>query len=106
VATLCRWRRAYGAMETNAARKLKELRERNARLAVVGQSGARERRAASGGQEEILSPAAQRRAVDMLTTTLRMPQRLACKAVVLATTNRPKRAAGADACCPGRGFAA
>jgi hypothetical protein len=38
----------------------------------------------SCGQRKILSPAAKRRAVDMLTTTLSMSERLACKAVGLA----------------------
>ena len=31
-ATLYNWRRAYGGMDTDAARELKELREQNARL--------------------------------------------------------------------------
>lgn len=31
-ATLYSWRRAYGGMDTDAARELKELREQNARL--------------------------------------------------------------------------
>ena len=31
-ATLYNWRRAYGGMDTHAAKELKELREQNARL--------------------------------------------------------------------------
>ncbi|MBB3040007.1 transposase-like protein [Hoyosella altamirensis] len=31
-ATLYNWRRAYGGMDTDAAKELKELREQNARL--------------------------------------------------------------------------
>ena len=31
-ATLCNWRRAYGGMDTDAAKELTELREQNARL--------------------------------------------------------------------------
>ncbi|MFW0154006.1 transposase [Mycobacterium sp. smrl_JER01] len=32
VATLYNWRRAYGGMDTDVAKELKELREQNARL--------------------------------------------------------------------------
>ena len=45
-----------------------------------------------GGREgEVLSPAAKRSAVDMLTETLSMSERLACKAVGLSrsTHRRP-----------------
>ena len=31
-ATLCNWRRAYGGMDTDAAKELRELREQNSRL--------------------------------------------------------------------------
>ena len=31
-ATLYNWRRAYGGMDTDAAKELKELREQNSRL--------------------------------------------------------------------------
>jgi hypothetical protein len=66
-----------------AAKELKELREQNARLkrllaeAELVKDALRE-------VAKILSPAAKRRAVDMLTTTFGMSERLACKAVGLA----------------------
>ncbi|MGE2736101.1 IS3 family transposase [Mycolicibacterium vaccae] len=84
-ATLYNWRRSYGGMDTDAAKELKELREQNARLkrllaeAELVNDALRE--VAKG---KILSPAAKRRAVDMLITTLDMSERLACKAVGLA----------------------
>ncbi|MGJ6127240.1 IS3 family transposase [Mycolicibacterium sp. Y3] len=84
-ATLYNWRRSYGGMDTDAAKELKELREQNARLkrllaeAELVKDALRE--VAKG---KILGPAAKRRAVDMLSTTLDMSERLACKAVGLA----------------------
>ena len=84
-ATLYNWRRAYGGMDTDAAKELKELREQNARLKRLLAEAELEKDAlAGGGEGKILSPAAKRRAVDMLTTTLSMSERLACKAVGLA----------------------
>ncbi|MFI7524002.1 IS3 family transposase [Nocardia salmonicida] len=52
--------------------------------APVGRRRARKGRLARGREGKILSPAAKRRAVDMLKDTLRMSERLACKAVGLA----------------------
>ncbi|MCV7275540.1 IS3 family transposase [Mycolicibacter arupensis] len=84
-ATLYNWRRSYGGMDTDAAKELKELREQNARLkrllaeAELVKDALRE--VAKG---KILSPAAKRRAVEMLANTLGMSERLACKAVGLA----------------------
>ncbi|CAN7698807.1 IS3 family transposase [Mycobacterium adipatum] len=84
-ATLYNWRRSYGGMDTDAAKELKELREQNARLkrllaeAELVKDALRE--VAKG---KILSPAAKRRAVDMLKETLGMSERLACTAVGLA----------------------
>ena len=84
-ATLYNWRRAYGGMDTDAAKELKELREQNARLKRLLAEAELEKDAlAGGGQGKILSPAAKRRAVDMLKETLSMSERLACKAVGLA----------------------
>ena len=83
-ATLYDWRRAYGGMDTDAAKELKELREQNARLkrllaeAELVKDALRE--VAKGKPE----PSCKRRAVDMLTATLGMSERLACKAVGLA----------------------
>ncbi|MEE6176820.1 IS3 family transposase [Mycobacterium sp. 050134] len=88
-AMLYNWRRSYGGMDTDAAKELKELREQNARLkrllaeAELVKDALRE--VAKG---KILSPAAKRRAVDMLTTTLGMSERLACRAVGLARSTR------------------
>ncbi|HEY4795523.1 MAG TPA: IS3 family transposase [Mycobacterium sp.] len=84
-ATLYNWRRAYGGMDTDAAKELKELREQNARLkrllaeAELVKDALRE--VAKG---KILGPAAKRRAVEMLKDTLSISERLACKAVGLA----------------------
>ena len=76
-ATLYNWRRAYGGIDTDAARELKELREQNSRLkAAAGRGRTGKGCPARGGQGKILSPAAKRRAVDMLTSTLRMSERL------------------------------
>ena len=84
-ATLYNWRRAYGGMDTDAAKELKELREQNARLKRLLAEAELEKDALAGGREgKILSPAAKRRAVDMLKDTLSMSERLACKAVGLA----------------------
>jgi hypothetical protein len=59
---------------------------RTAAQEAVGRGRAGEGRASGGGQGKILSPAAKRRAVDMLKDTLSMSERLACKAVGLART--------------------
>jgi Transposase len=83
-ATLYNWRRADGGMDTDAAKELKELRAQNSRLKRLLAGGAGEGRAAGGREGKILSPAAKRRAVDMLKQTLDMSERLACKAVGLA----------------------
>ncbi|MGY1994485.1 IS3 family transposase [Mycolicibacterium fortuitum] len=84
-ATLYNWRRAYGGMDTDAAKELKELREQNARLKrLLAEAELVKDALREVGEGKILSPAAKRRAVDMLTTTLDMSERLACKAVGLA----------------------
>ncbi|MGV0582090.1 IS3 family transposase [Mycolicibacterium elephantis] len=84
-ATLYNWRRAYGGMDTDAARELKELREQNARLKRLLADAELEKDALREvAKGKILSPAAKRRAVDMLKETLSMSERLACKAVGLA----------------------
>ncbi|MCA4724638.1 IS3 family transposase [Mycolicibacterium fortuitum] len=84
-ATLYNWRRAYGGMDTDAAKELKELREQNARLKRLLAEAELEKDALREvAKGKILSPAAKRRAVGMLTTTLSMSERLACKAVGLA----------------------
>jgi putative transposase len=69
-ATLYNWRRAYGGMDTDAAKELKELREQNGRLKRLLAEAEMEKDAL--------------REVAMLTTTLSMSERLACKAVGLA----------------------
>ncbi|MGV7441254.1 IS3 family transposase [Mycobacterium kansasii] len=84
-ATLYNWRRAYGGMDTDAAKELKELREQNARLKRLLAEAELEKDALREvAKGKILSPAAKRRAVDMLKATLSMSERLACKAVGLA----------------------
>ncbi|HEY2199760.1 MAG TPA: IS3 family transposase [Mycobacterium sp.] len=84
-ATLYNWRRAYGGMDTDAAKELKELREQNSRLKRLLAEAELEKDALREvAKGKILSPAAKRRAVDMLTTTSSMSERLACKAVGLA----------------------
>ncbi|WP_370369893.1 IS3 family transposase [Mycolicibacterium sp. CH28] len=83
-ATLYNWRRQYGGMDTDAAKELKELREQNSRLKRLLADAELEkdalREVAPG---KILDPAAKRRAVDMLVTTMRLSKRLACRAVGL-----------------------
>ncbi|CAJ1582504.1 IS3 family transposase [[Mycobacterium] wendilense] len=84
-ATLYNWRRSYGGMDTDAAKELKELREQNARLKRLLAEAELEKDALREvAKGKILSPAAKRRAVDMLKATLSMSERLACKAVGLA----------------------
>ncbi|WP_415796296.1 IS3 family transposase [Mycolicibacterium frederiksbergense] len=84
-ATLYNWRRSYGGMDTDAAKELRELREQNARLKrLLAEAELVKDALREVGEGKILSPAAKRRAVDMLTTTLNMSERLACKAVGLA----------------------
>ena len=83
-ATLYNWRRGYGGMDTDAAKELKELREQNSRLKRLLAEAELEKDALREVAWKILSPAAKRRAVDMLTTTLSLSERLACKAVGLA----------------------
>ncbi|NOP99609.1 MULTISPECIES: IS3 family transposase [Mycobacteriaceae] len=84
-ATLYNWRRTYGGMDTDAAKELKELREQNARLKKLLADAELEKDALREvAKGKILSPAAKRRAVDMLKDVLGMSERLACKAVGLA----------------------
>ncbi|MCZ0732572.1 IS3 family transposase [Mycolicibacterium iranicum] len=84
-ATLYNWRRTYGGMDTDAAKELKELRDQNARLKRLLADAELEKDALREvAKGKILSPAAKRRAVDMLKETLSMSERLACKAVGLA----------------------
>ncbi|WP_411289691.1 MULTISPECIES: IS3 family transposase [Mycobacteriaceae] len=84
-ATLYNWRRSYGGMDTDAAKELKELREQNARLKrLLAEAELVKDALREVGEGKILSPAAKRRAVDMLKETLGMSERLACTAVGLA----------------------
>ncbi|MCH9667173.1 MAG: IS3 family transposase [Actinomycetia bacterium] len=84
-ATLYNWRRTYGGMDTEAAKELKGLREQNARLKRLLADAELEKDALREvAKGKILSPAAKRRAVDMLKDTLSMSERLACRAVGLA----------------------
>ncbi|WP_420213934.1 IS3 family transposase [Mycolicibacterium phlei] len=83
-ATLYNWRRTYGGMDTDAAKELKQLREQNARLKRLLAEAELEKDALREvGEGKILSPAAKRRAVDMLKATLDISERLACKVVGL-----------------------
>jgi putative transposase len=78
-ATLYNWRRQYGGMDADAAKELKERPAQTpARRRRVGEG-----RIEGGGSGKILDPAAKRRAVDMLVTTMKLSKRLACRAVGL-----------------------
>ena len=83
-ATLYNWRRAYGGMDVDAAKELKELREQNTRLKRLLAEAELEKAPCGRWPRKILSPDARRRAVDMLKEVLGMSERLACKAVGLA----------------------
>jgi hypothetical protein len=83
-ATLYNWRRAYGGMDTDAAKELEELREQNSRLKRLWLRPNWKRMPCARWPRENSEPSAKRRAVDMLTTTLSMSEQLACKAVGLA----------------------
>jgi hypothetical protein len=92
---LYNWRCTYGGMDPDAAKELKALREQNTRLkrlladAELDKDALRE--VAKG---KFLSPAAKRRAVDMRKETLRMSERLACKAVGLARSTYRRQPLG------------
>ncbi|KAA8963990.1 IS3 family transposase [Mycobacterium sp.] len=84
-ATLYNWRRTYGGMGVDAAKELRELREQNTRLKRLLAEAELEKDALREvAKGKILSPAAKRRAVDMLKEVLGLSERLACKAVGLA----------------------
>ncbi|OZE92409.1 hypothetical protein CH298_02395 [Rhodococcoides fascians] len=84
-ATLCNWRRQYGGMDTDAAKELKELREQNGKLKRLLAEAELEKDALREvAKKKILSPAAKRRAVDLLVKTMSLSKRLACRAVGLA----------------------
>ncbi|MEU1525389.1 IS3 family transposase [Nocardia rhamnosiphila] len=81
-ATLYNWRRQYGGMDTDAAKELKELREQNARLKRLLADAELEKDALREiAPGKLLSPAAKRRAVDMLQQVKGMSERFACKVV-------------------------
>ncbi|MBF6298989.1 IS3 family transposase [Nocardia amamiensis] len=80
-ATLYNWRRQYGGMDTDAAKELKELREQNARLKRLLAESELVREIAKG---KMVSPAAGRRVVGMLTDVMGLSERFACKVVGLA----------------------
>ena len=79
------WRRAYGRMDTHRRRQRAHGAARaNARLKRLLAEAELVKDALRGRERKILSPAAKRRAVDMLKEALSMSERLACKAVGLA----------------------
>lgn len=66
-ATLYNWRRQSGGMDTDAAKRVKELAETERPIeAAAGRCGAGEMRPARDLEGKILGPAAKRRAADML----------------------------------------
>ncbi|WP_439956518.1 IS3 family transposase [Nocardia nova] len=84
-ATMYNWRRQFGGMDTDAAKELKELREQNARLKRLLADAELEKDALREiAKGKILSPAAKRRAVDMLKNVQSLSERFACKVVGLA----------------------
>jgi putative transposase len=83
-ATLYNRRRAYGAWTPMPPENSKSSVSRTPASSGCWPRPNSKRRVAGGREGKILSPAAKRRAVDMLTTTLSMSERLACKAVGLA----------------------
>ncbi|WP_112650005.1 IS3 family transposase [Mycobacterium xenopi] len=84
-ATLYNWRRAYGGMDLDGAKELKELREQNTRLKrLLAEAELQKDALREVAKGKILSPDAKRRAVDMLKEVLGVSERLACKAVGLA----------------------
>ncbi|MDJ0401799.1 IS3 family transposase [Rhodococcus rhodochrous] len=84
-ATLYNWRRQYGGMDADAAKELKELREQNSRLKRLLADAELEKDALREiGEGKILSPTAKRAAITMLTDTLQMSERFACKVVGLS----------------------
>ncbi|WP_112649936.1 IS3 family transposase [Mycobacterium xenopi] len=84
-ATLYNWRRAYGGMDLEAAKELKELREQNTRLKrLLAEAELQKDALREVAKGKILNPDAKRRAVDMLKEILGVSERLACKAVGLA----------------------
>jgi hypothetical protein len=93
-ATLYNWRRQYSGMDADAAQELKEPREQNSRLKRLLADRVGEGRAAGDRQGKILSPTAKRAAITLLTGTMQMSERFACKVVGLSrSTNRRLRLA-------------
>ncbi|MCW4352588.1 IS3 family transposase [Hoyosella sp. YIM 151337] len=81
-ATLYNWRKQYGGMKADDAKRLKELDAENKRLKRLLAEAELEKDALREiGQGKLVSPAAKRRAVTMLQLRLGCSQRFACLVV-------------------------
>ena len=77
-----RWRREFGGMRVDQAKRLKELERENARLKrLVAEQALDNSIPARGGLGKLLSPAKRRRAVAHARAELRISERRACRVV-------------------------
>ena len=80
--TYYRWRREFGGMRVDQAKRLKRARARErAAQAAGGRAGARQLDPARGGLGKLLSPAKRRRAVAHARAELRISERRSCRVV-------------------------
>ncbi|WP_225732374.1 MULTISPECIES: IS3 family transposase [unclassified Nocardia] len=106
-ATLYNWRRQYGGVDTDAAKGAQGAAgaERQVEAAADGR-GAGEGRVAGDREGKILSPAAKRRATDMLREVRGLSERFACKVVGLSRSTYRRQPATQTPADPDAGLRA
>ena len=81
-ASIYKWKARYGGMEVSEAKRLKALEDENAQAeAASGGRHARQCCAEGPFGKEVVTPAAERKAVAHLMDAHRMSERRACKAI-------------------------
>ena len=80
--TYYRWRKEYGGLRLDQAKRLKALEQENVRLKkLVAGPGARQRDAQRGGLGKLLSPPRRRQAVAYVCRQLGVSERRACRVI-------------------------
>ena len=75
-----RWRKEYGGLKMDQARRMKELEKENAPCAPGGVgSDARQADPAGSLKEKLLSPARRRRCIDHIMTMMPVSERRVCR---------------------------